>query len=239
MQPAIRDIQVGDLVTERPDRARFFEKAGIDYCCHGKLTLAQACAEVGLNVEMCVKALAIADQAQPSAGSRDWSQASLTELIDHIEGTHHAFLRRELPRLAGLVLKVRGVHGDHHPELAGVEQAFTGLRDEIEMHMAKEEAILFPAIRRLDATGDSQCPCASIEDPIRVMEAEHEGAGRALETMRTLTGGYAPPADACNSYRAMLAGLAELEADLHRHIHKENSILFPRAVRAEKGVCTA
>jgi regulator of cell morphogenesis and NO signaling len=224
---------VGQLVAERPARARVFERFGIDYCCGGKKPLTQACHEKGVDVNAVMQELSQAD-ARPSAEERDWSKASLTELADHIEATHHQYLKAELPRLASLTQKVASVHGQRHPELIEVFQIFAEFKQELDAHLMKEEQILFPMIRQLEASAEPvQFHCGSIQNPIRVMVMEHDSAGDALQRMRELTQDYAVPADACNTYRAMLDALTQLEADMHQHVHKENNILFPRAVEAE------
>lgn len=225
---------VGQLVVDRPGRARVFERFGIDYCCGGKRTLQEACIAQDLDTQHVIATLRAADADSAATDETDWSHARLGELIANIVETHHAYLRRELPRLTELTAKVAGVHGERHPELAEVRQTYAGLRAELEAHMMKEERILFPLIAAMES-GDGSQPAfvGSVANPIRVMEHEHESAGTALARMRELTDGFTPPEDGCNTYRAMLAGLAELEADLHRHIHKENNILFPRALALE------
>jgi regulator of cell morphogenesis and NO signaling len=217
---------VGELVAERPARSRVFEELGIDYCCGGKLSLAEACARKGLDPDDVGRRLAAAAPAEPES---DWRSAPLAGLCDHIVRTHHAYLRRELPRLRGLLAKLARVHGDRHPELRGVLTVFGPFADELTAHMAKEEWVLFPLIARIESGDVPRTP--RVLQPIAVMEAEHDDAGRALAEMRRLTGGFAVPADGCNTYRAALAGLAELEADMHAHVHKENNILFPRAAQ--------
>ena len=229
------DVQmtVGQMVAERPSRARVFERRGIDFCCGGKKALTQACADRGVELDTVVNELISAD-AGGEADQRNWNEATLTELADHIQATHHAYLRQELPRLSAMTTKVAQAHGDRHPEVWLVREVFDALRAEMEAHMFKEEQILFPAIRRLEANSGEPCfHCGSIQNPIRVMEQEHDGAGDALARMRKLTGDYTVPADACNTFRAMLSSLAELEADMHQHVHKENNVLFPRAIAAE------
>jgi len=223
---------VGQLVVERPARARVFEKFGIDYCCGGKKPLASACQAKGLDTAEVLSALEAADGASAPAG--DWSRATLTELTEHIESTHHAYMKTELPRLDRITERVATVHGARHPELAEVRATFVALKTEMEMHMHKEEGVLFPLCREVEfASAPVTSPCGSIGNPIRMMIKEHESAGEGLATIRRLTADYTPPEGACNTYRAMLSGLAEMEADMHQHVHKENNILFPRALKRE------
>lgn len=227
------DVTVGELVAERAGRSRIFEELGIDYCCGGRKPLEQACAELGLDLQQVLQQLEESDR-EPVPDERDWTQAKMTELADHIEQTHHVYLRNELPRLTELTGKVGRVHGENHPELVEVNSVFLGLRAELESHMQKEEQILFPIIRELESADAARgFHCGSVNNPIRVMEHEHDNAGRALSRLRELTGGYQVPGDACGTYRAMLDALEHLEKDLHLHIHKENNILFPRASRRE------
>jgi regulator of cell morphogenesis and NO signaling len=222
---------VGELVVQRPARARVFEELGIDYCCGGKRPLREVCEEKGLDVARVADRL---ERAEASAADEvDWNNRSMSELADHIERTHHVYLKAELPRLGALVAKVAGRHGSNHPELPLLGRVFEGVRAELEAHMTKEEQILFPAIRRLEADpGEAAFSGDSLAGPIRVMEHEHDSAGEALARMRELTDDFAVPADACNSYRAMLHDLQRFEEDMHVHIHKENNILFPRAQQA-------
>jgi len=227
------ETTVGQLVVERPSRARVFEKLGIDYCCGGKRPLGEVCAGLGLDVEGVLRDL-IAEEGIVAGDQVDWAAATMTELADHIEATHHAYLRTELPRLDFLTDKVASRHGSHTPSLIELRHVLLGLKDELTSHMLKEERILFPICRQLDAATElPQAHCGSVNNPIRMMEHEHDDAGVALARMRALTRGFNPPAEACNTYRALFDGLRELEADLHAHIHKENNILFPKAAAAE------
>ena len=181
----------------------------------------------GVSPDAVLRRLAAAE-ADRAAAEPDWTAASLAALCHDIVYTHHAFLRRELPRVGRLLAKVAGVHGDRHPELFRVLTVFEPFARDMDHHMTKEEQVLFPLVKRLAAgepTAMNPLP------PIRVMEAEHDQAGEAMSEMRRLTDGYRPPEGACGSYRAALAGLHEIEQDLHRHVHKENNILFPRAER--------
>lgn len=228
---------VGELVAEKPGRARVFEKFGIDYCCGGKMSLADACKRKSADQEQIERALALADASPLNASDEvDWLNASMSDLVDNIVNTHHAWLKSELPRLRDIVNKVAQVHGSNRPELKKVAEVFDGLLEELMSHMMKEEYILFPWIKSVDAGSAQPIHCGTVMGPISVMEHEHDNAGQALEQLRQLTDGYNPPADACNTYRVMLSTLSELESDLHTHIHKENNILFPKAMQAEREI---
>ncbi|MCK6439893.1 MAG: iron-sulfur cluster repair di-iron protein [Planctomycetes bacterium] len=228
-----QETQVGTLVAERPSRARVFERYGIDYCCGGKLSLAEACAKKNIRADELLGALRKADATSEPA-QRDWNQAPLHQLLDHILATHHVYLHEELPRLARIVDKVARVHGENHPELLRVREIYVSMAGELNLHMQKEEHILFPLIRQLEtATSAPRFHCGTVENPINVMLMEHDSTGEALAAIRKATKDYAPPPDACNTYRAMLDGLAQLERDTHQHIHLENNVLFPRAQALE------
>ena len=224
---------VGSLVAKQPGLSRVFEQAGIDYCCGGKIPLDQACRKKGIDPQ---QLLARLEKAAATTGPADVDAAtmSLTGLADHIETSHHAFLRTELPRLDVMTQKVATVHGAHDVRLAQIRDTYAGLAAEMTRHMMKEEQILFPMIRQLAASPTVPAfHCGSLANPIRQMEMEHDQAGLALAKMRQLSDGFTPPDWACNTYRAMLDALAHLEHDLHQHVHKENNILFPRAVALE------
>lgn len=232
------DLQttVGELVRERPARSRVFEKLQIDYCCGGKLSLAEACERHELDPQSVLQQLQESDaQSTPDEVSLfDADAMSLTDLANHIEQTHHAYLKAELPRLDATTQKVFTLHGSTDRRLADVRRAFVTLYEEMVGHLTKEEQILFPMIRQLEsATGVPAVHCGSVANPIRQMEWEHDSAGKALAIMNGFTDGYQPPEWACNTYRAMLDGLTQLEWDLHQHIHKENNVLFPKSLRLE------
>ncbi|MEQ8818930.1 MAG: iron-sulfur cluster repair di-iron protein [Sumerlaeia bacterium] len=226
---------VGRLVAQNPARARVFEKHRIDYCCGGKLPLGDACERRKVSAEEILAELESCDAARDDGAGTDWTQVPLTELADHIVATHHDYLRGELPRLEMMAARVAKVHGDHAPDTIELHQVFAALRRELEEHTMKEEEILFPWIRRMERGGGPAGPMApSVANPIRCMEQEHDAAGAALEKMRALTNDFTPPADACNTWRVLYAALDGLEQDMHTHIHKENSILFPRALQLEE-----
>ncbi len=164
----------------------------------------------------------------------DTAAMSLTELADHIEQTHHAYLHYELPRLSELTENVASVHSEKNPHLHQIRQTLLALATELSSHMMKEERILFPMVRQLDvAKTTPEFHCGSLANPIRQMESEHTQAESALEKLRELTEGYTPPDWACDTYRAMLEALAHLEQDLELHIQKESNVLFPRALEME------
>lgn len=219
------------------------ESIGIDTCCGGGKPLAEAVREASLEMDAVRarlhEAAAAAESEPEDKQERDWRQASLTELTDHIEQNHHAFLRKVLPHISERFGKVIQAHGKNHGDmLREVNSSFNGLREEIEAHLMKEEQILFPHLREMSAAlaaGESLPPmhCGSVASPIRQMEHEHEKAGAALSTMRTRTSEYELPNDACPTFAGLYHDLQALESDLHQHIFLENNILFPRAEEAE------
>ena len=225
---------VGQLVANRPSRSRVFQRLGIDFCCCGKQSLEVACRAKGLDPGAVLKTLLVSEQAD-HAGIVDAAKMSLTELCDHIEQTHHAYLRQELPRLHAMITKVATVHGDRCPWMRDVLAVFEPFIKELSSHMMKEEQVLFPMIRAMESgkTHAADHCGGTIANPVRMMEHEHRDAGEALRRMNELTNGCTPPADACNTFRATLDGLRELEADMYQHVHKENNVLFPRAVELE------
>jgi regulator of cell morphogenesis and NO signaling len=214
---------VGQIAAETPASVRVFEKYRIDFCCGGKTGFADACRERGLEPEAVLGEIGRA-AAVPAEDATDWRRAPLPALIDHIIETHHVYLKTQLPRIEGLIEKVMHAHGAAVPPIADV---FGAMKAELDAHLMKEEMILFPLIRS-GASGAAHC--GGIQNPIRVMLAEHDSAGDALGQLRALTGGYTAPPEACNTWRALYFELAEVERDLHRHIHLENNVLFPRAM---------
>jgi regulator of cell morphogenesis and NO signaling len=224
------DLTLAEIVDERAGSERVLERHGLDYCCGGRRSLAAACASTGVDPQVVLAELAAIDtSAEP-----EWTALSPGALADHVESTHHRYLHDELPRLGALVDKVSAVHGARHPELADVAATFAELRADLEPHLTKEERVLFPMIRQLEAaTAAPAFPCGSVANPIRVMQVEHDRTGELLRRLRQLTGGYAPPVDGCATYRALYAGLEELEFDTHLPVHKENDVLYPAAVARE------
>ena len=231
--PTIRDIAANSLAA-----VRVFEKFGIDYCCGGKRPLEDVCREKGYKAEDIQSELDAA-MAEAAAAQHDWTTTPLNELIQHIVTTHHDYLRRELPAIDTRLEKVYRVYNQRYgPTLMGLPEVFAGLRAELEMHIMKEERVLFPAIAAYESAVNSgkalpATPFGTVANPIHMMEAEHESAGQALASIREITRNFDLPDYACVTYRALIKGLEELERDLHMHIHLENNILFPRAEKLE------
>ena len=223
---------VGAWVAEYPATSRVFEQHQIDYCCGGGRPLEEACSKRQVDGNTVLEELeeVISKGTMEDAADEDFTSRSLSEMCDSIIATHHRYLKRELPRLTQHVDKVVRVHGDQHSWLASLRTSFRKLRDELNPHMLKEEQILFPAIRTIEQSQTvPEFPFGSVDNPIHMMEHEHDEAGQALKAIREASSGFTLPPGGCNTFRAMLDGLRELESDLHRHIHKENSVLFPRA----------
>lgn len=227
------DTRVADIAATDPATIKVFQQHQIDFCCGGKIPLSEACARHGLDADALLEELRAVQRGPGEIPN--WEKSTLSALIAHIQQRYHQPLRSELPRLGEMLAKVVLRHGDRLADtLFPLQAAFLGLRSELLEHMAKEDAVLFPAIRASEEAlihgGDRGQSWRWIEQPIDVMEAEHASAGDALKTMRALTNGYTPPENACPTFRGLYHGLAELETDMHLHVHLENTILFPRAV---------
>ncbi len=228
------ETRVADVATANPATIKIFQRQGIDFCCGGKRPLAEVCEEKGMSFRALQEALEGAGGEAPQLPAGD---APLTEIVRFVVDHFHAGLREELPRLGEMVAKVLNVHGERHPEVKDLAATFRALREELEMHLLKEERVLFPYVERLEALVLQGRPLTTppfADGPIGAMEHEHDDAGRALARLRELTGGYVPPADACNTFRGLYHGLEEFEAALHQHIHLENNVLFPRTARLER-----
>src|SRR5262245_32128016 len=229
---------VGDIVAADYRAARIFERFGIDFCCGGKRSLADACRRASAEAADVIRAL----DGLPAAGAdpEDVRQWPIDRLIDHITTTHHAYVRGAIPAISAYLAKLQEVHGARHPELTHVAAAWDRLSAELGQHMLKEEQVLFPYVRDLaehsqDACGTLQSPFGSVQNPIRMMEREHRDASDELGGIRELADDFRAPADGCTTYAVCMAELAHFEQDLHRHVHLENNVLFPRALEMESG----
>ena len=229
---------VREIVIENPSTAKVFQQLGIDYCCGGDNSLEQACRTANLDIARVIDALDKSQLPPSSQPVRNWQTETLTALIAHIENTHHTYTREELARLGVLFEKVCNRHGEKHPELLRIHEAFEDLYQELIGHMMKEEMVLFPQIRKMEAATTAngaigRASFGSVQNPIAMMKHEHDSAGGALREMREASNGYLAPVDACLSFETLYRTLAEFQADLHQHIHLENNILFPRAMAME------
>ena len=217
---------VAEIASTLPSSVRVFQRHGIDFCCGGKTPLASACEEQGVAFAEIVDAIEASTHTLQS-DSRDWNSVPLAVLIDHIIAAYHHPLREELPRLESMAAKVSRVHGVKAPHLLRVAAIVTELSADLQLHMRKEELVLFPAIQTLEAEAQ---PELRLYAPISMMEHEHDHAGALLSELRAITDDYVAPAWACETFRALYHGLSELEAEMHVHVHLENNILFPRAM---------
>ena len=236
----IRNKSVGEIVKLDFRAADVFSSYGIDFCCGGKISVSEACANSNCDESIVINALEDLKN-QNGAAVHDFDSWNLGFLADYIQNTHHQYVSKAIPQILPLAQKVADVHGDHHSEVIRINILFQDLADELQSHMQKEEMILFPYIKKLvqeESVGKCTDPgCfGSIGSPIAVMEAEHENAGVILKELYQLSSGYTVPEDACNTFRVLYGKLKEFEDDLHRHIHLENNILFPKAIEMEKAL---
>lgn len=231
-------ITIGEIVAEDFRTAAVFSKYGIDFCCKGHRTLEEVCQKKSVSV---AELLDVLNQAAGGSNDKTADYASWPSdlLIDYIEKKHHRYVEEKTPVIRQFMAKLCSVHGDRHPELFRINELFMLSAGDLASHMKKEELILFPFIRqmvRAKEKGTSLEPAhfGTVENPIAMMKAEHEAEGGRFEEIATITEGYTPPSDACNTYKVTFAMLQEFEQDLHTHIHLENNILFPRAIALEK-----
>ena len=239
MNEKLASRTVGEVVAADFRAAAVFEQFGIDFCCAGRRTLNDACRAAAADPDLVLHAL----EALPPTIEADDDAARwpIPRLIDFIVSTHHAYVRSALPTIARHLAKLVEVHGSRHPELSRVAAYFDQVVADLGQHMLKEEQILFPYVRDLAESGDgcgrTQSPFGTVANPIQMMEREHQEVGDALRIIRELTRGYAAPDDGCTTYAITMAELLQFERDLHRHVHLENNVLFPTAVRIEQRLC--
>lgn len=233
----IRKDQIGTMVAADFRTAAVFKKYGIDFCCKGNRTIEEACAPKNIDTQKIYNDLEAIPQG--STGDIDFTSWPLDLLADYVEKTHHRYVREKSPILQQFLDKLCKVHGGRHPELFEVKELFDESVEDLGSHMVKEESILFPFIRTMVEARNSnsvfEAPnFGTVENPVNMMMHEHTAEGERFEKISELTDGYTVPADGCNTYRVAFQMLAEFEDDLHRHIHLENNILFPKSVALEK-----
>jgi regulator of cell morphogenesis and NO signaling len=235
MQIQWNDDRLGDIVRRNMHTAPVFEKFGLDYCCGGRQTLAEACADRQVDTEGLRTELDIL----PENGPLNVDGWKTEFLVEYIVNTHHQYVKHMLPTIAAHATKVAQKHGQAHPEAREIAEIFLQVKLELEQHLMKEERILFPYILQMAAAERDGATAGgggfgTVRNPIAMMEQEHDGAGLAFERIRRLSGGYAPPEDACTTFRLLFRELEEFERDLHMHIHLENNVLHPRAIALEE-----
>lgn len=228
--------KVSKIVAQNYKTAQVFTAHGIDFCCNGGIPLEQACEQQQVDLQVVTNEI---NEALRTPEMENFAAMPLDELVRHIEKIHHAYVRSTLPALTTYLTKLCQVHGERHPELFEIKALFDQSAVELTQHMAKEEQVLFPYIQALAAAQRGQFPLSPphfghLQNPISMMEAEHETEGSRFKTIATLTNSYTPPKDACQTYRVAFMVLNEFETDLHKHIHLENNILFPNALAMYK-----
>ena len=226
---------LAQIVNSNHRAATVFEKYHLDFCCKGKRTLQQACIESELAVDEILSELDKTDQQNGDKVTINFGNLSLAQLAEYIVSSHHEYVKKEMPAIDLYLQKVAAKHGERHPEMIKVLQVFTAVKEEMEQHMKKEEEVLFPRIKelekQLEAGNQPRINITYLKSPINMMEQEHDHAGAALAEIRQLTANYNLPADACTTYRLSFAALEAFELDLHQHVHLENNILFPKALK--------
>ena len=229
---------IGELVAKDYRKAQVFKKMGIDFCCGGKKTVEEACKTKGLDPELVKAELAEVENSE-KGNSLEFDKWDIGFLSDYIVNTHHHYVKENTPFISELANKVARVHGNRHPEVIEVARIFDHIATDLNLHMMKEERILFPFIKQMAEAAANNvkiapAPFGTVNNPTQMMEMEHEQAGEDLSAIREATNDYALPEDACASYTILYKKLQEFENDLFSHVHLENNILFPKAIELEK-----
>ena len=234
----VTGLTLSDIVTKNYKSAAVFEKFGLDFCCHGKKSIPEACKEKGVDAEEVLTQLEKLDENNSTEREEQYNQWELDFLTDYIVNVHHKYVREIIPVISAHAEKIASKHGENHPEVISIANNFSIVYKDLKQHMMKEEQLLFPYIKYLVKTeknaGIAEQPFfGTIKNPIQMMELEHESAGNLLGEIRNLTNDYTPPAEACNTFKVYYKELKDFEEDLHKHVHLENNILFPRAIELE------
>jgi len=228
---------VGDIVKESYKAAPVLENHNIDFCCGGHISLNEACANASVEVTELIPRLEEVMQDE-DFDARFIQSLELDQLSDYIEKRHHSYVKEKIPFLKAKLEKLCAAHGGNHPELYDVAQMFEESAGNLSSHLMKEELVLFPQVRKLAKAkrGDKVDlgQLEGVDSPINVMLAEHDAEGGRFKTISEVTNGYRTPDDGCNTYEVTMRTLQEFEEDLHRHIHLENNILFPGALKLEE-----
>lgn len=234
----IKEKTVAEVVADNIKTAHVFKKYGIDFCCGGGISIDKACEKKNLNFEDVINELLSVDTILRTYDYNNWK---LDFLIDHIVNIHHTYVEESIPLIKQYAERVAKVHGQSHKEVVKINSLFVEVANELTTHMKKEELILFPYIKHLvkcneENTTPNKAHFGTVENPIQMMEHEHETAGDIFKEISMLTNNYSPPEGACNTFKALYAKLEEFEQDLHHHIHLENNILHPKAINLENNL---
>ncbi len=225
-----KSATIASVVSEDFKTAAIFSKHKIDFCCNGNKTIDEACTSKNIDIENLILELDSV-LTQKSSSEIDFKSFPLDLLTDYIEKTFHRQIREVTPTLLTYLAKVARVHGERHPELNEIYTMFCESAVDLEAHMQKEEKVLFPYIRALYTEATPKSCFGVRENPIAAMMNEHEIEGDRYREIAKLTNDYQPPLDACNTYKVAFSMLQEFENQLHLHIHLENNILFPKAIK--------
>ncbi len=228
------EMTIGDFVAEDYRTSKVFEKYGIHFCCGGKVSLSAACREKGIDTATMLREIESV-KSTPLDRGQNYSAWDLSFLADYIVNTHHAWLRENREQIAVYARKVAEVHGPNHPEVIEIAKIFDKIVIDMKGHLREEEEVFFPAVKRISAARKAgeepdTRDFAVIRVSLKKLDAEHNEIGDAVHAIRGLSKDYAIPADACNTYMVTCRKLREFEDDLHKHVHLENNILFPKAV---------
>ncbi len=226
------DTKVSKIVAQNYKTAQVFSQYGIDFCCNGGIPLRDACDSKNVDKQTVVNQIEVLLTSRPKV---DYNSLSLTSLIGLIQDTHHEYVRSITPIIQQYLEKLSRVHGGNHPELHTIRAEFDASATELAAHMMKEELVLFPYITRLEQAAKNgtdlpESQFGSVENPIATMEAEHQQEGDRFRRIAELSSDYTAPKDGCQTYKVAFANLRDFEIDLHKHVHLENNILFPRAI---------
>jgi regulator of cell morphogenesis and NO signaling len=228
---------IGDFVAENFRTAEVFKKYNIDFCCKGGRTVEEACDKKKVSPEEIYKELE--EVANRKSEDIDFNSWPLDLLADYVEKTHHRYVEEKSAMLIPYLNKLCKVHGERHPELFEINELFIGSAQDLAAHMKKEELILFPFIKQMVEAKKNGEPLpaprfGTVENPVAMMKHEHEAEGERFVKIAELTNNYEFPDDACGTYQVTYRMLEDFQNDLHKHIHLENNILFPKAIAMEK-----
>lgn len=227
-----KENKIGEVVAGNFHAAKIFESYGLDFCCGGKRSIEDACITKGVDAAKVLEDLKYMNENNTASARYDTWEADF--LADYIINNHHSYVVNAISTIEHHLQKVVAAHGEKHTEVVKIESVFAELKNELLNHMAKEERMLFPYIKKMNIAIKNTLelpvpPFGTVDNPIKVMESEHDNAGILTKKINELSGGYMPPKDACATFRVLYNELREFEDDLHVHVHLENNILFPKA----------